>query len=169
MDKKQEMIYKAERYFKAERWESLVFLFFGIVTVGFAAWFLMYFNEDLLTGAAYPLFAVGVIQLFVGSTIFVRSPKDIARVTAYVMNEPKKLKTDELVRMEKVNKSFRLYRAIESALLIGGTALYFIMKNKDLFWCGIALGLIIQSGLMLVADNFAERRADKYTDELRAY
>lgn len=166
---KEELIKKADHYFRYERLESLVFIFIGMVTMAAGLSFLMNFDNDILTGAAYPLVIIAPIQLTVGFTIFWRSPKDFIRVQDWVNNSPEKIRAEELPRMEKVNKNFDMFRYIEMGLLTAGIILFLIYRDKSMLIFGVANGLVIQSGLMLIADYFAERRADKYTDALLAF
>ena len=69
--------------------------------------------------------------------------------------------------MEKVQRNFELYKIAEIALLALGIALSYVFK-KNVFVYGIAIGLIIQSAVMLVADLFAEARGATYLEQVRA-
>jgi len=83
--------------------------------------------------------------------------------------EPKKYVKEELERMIIVNKNFDIYKYVEIALLFIGLGVVvwelFMMLDKP-FWLGIGIGLALQSSIMLVADFFAETRADVYTAQL---
>ncbi len=108
---------------------------------------------------------IAFIQIGVGYTVYKRSDDDRKRNTyAYDMN-PSALKTQELPRMEKVNKNFALYRWIEITLLIVGLILIFLYRQNadNTFWYGLGIGLAIQAAIMLSADYFAETRAKIYT------
>jgi len=154
-----------ERYFIAEKQESLVFLIIGCLAIVLAlvAWF--YGRTSFFRGAAIPLLLVGLIQGIVGFTVYRRSDDDRVRnVYAFDMN-PGQLRTEELSRMEKVNKNFDIYFGIEVALaFIGvGLVIYFRRKPDLVFWYGFGVALALQAVIMLTADYFAEKRADKYT------
>lgn len=154
-----------ERYFIAEKQESLVFLIIGCLAIVLAlvAWF--YGRTSFFRGAAIPLLLVGLIQGIVGFTVYRRSDDDRVRnVYALDMN-PGQLRTEELPRMEKVNKNFDIYFGIEVALaFIGvGLVIYFRRKPDLVFWYGFGVALALQAVIMLTADYFAEKRADKYT------
>ena len=77
---------------------------------------------------AIPLLIVGFIQLSVGIGVYSRSTKDIARVSHYVKQDPEKIKTEELPRMEKVMLNFTIYKWIEIILIISAIILLY-------FWC----------------------------------
>jgi hypothetical protein len=154
-----------ERYFVAEKQESLVFLIIGGVAIVLAlvAWF--YGKASFFRGAAIPLLVVGLIQGVVGYTVYRRSDEDRVRnVYAFDVN-PGQIKSDELPRMQKVNRNFDIYFGIEFTLALVGVAMviYFRRKPEYYFWYGFGVALALQALIMLTADYFAEKRADKYT------
>ncbi len=66
-------------YFNAEKSESILFFLVGSIAIGIAIYFLFKLKEPFYNGMAYPLIAVALIQIVVGTSIFFRSPKDIER------------------------------------------------------------------------------------------
>jgi hypothetical protein len=160
-----------EKYFMAEKSESLIFLIIGIIAILLALIFYFYIKTNFYKGAAVPLLIVGLIQGIVGYTVYSRSDEQrVSNVYAYDMN-PDKLNTEELPRMEQVNRRFILYRWIEIILFIAGVVLIFqykaaVPKN---FWFGFGITLAIQAALMLFADYFAEQRAKTYTQQLQSF
>jgi hypothetical protein len=160
-----------EKYFIAEKQESLLFLIVGVVAILLAITFYFFLKNNFYKGAAIPLLIVGLMQLIVGYTVYARSDKQrIDNVYSFDMN-PGKLKNEELPRMKTVNKNFVIYRWIEIALLtIGiGLILYYNDNNAKTFLFGVGLTLAIQSALMLGADYFAEKRAKVYTEQLENF
>lgn len=160
-----------EKYFVAEKQESLLFLCIGIAAIILAAVFFFALKSSFYKGAALPLLLIGIIQLVVGYTVYARSDSDRTRnVYAYDMN-PGELKAKELPRMQAVNKNFVTYRYAEIVLMLTGLALVFIFKTntEKSFWAGLGLTLAIQSLLMLGADFFAEKRAHVYTNSLENF
>ena len=156
------------KYFTAEKTESLIFVIIGLLAVIVACYVRFSFRTDFYKGLFYSLVIIAMIQIFVGGTVFFRSPGDIARVTSYLQNDPEKLETEEMPRMALVNKNFVIYRYVEIALALVG--LFFCFSfNKHSFWFGIGLGLTIQASILLVADYFAERRALEYTELLKNF
>jgi hypothetical protein len=113
-------------------------------------------------GFAIPLVAVALIQLVVGTTVYIRSPKDIEKVNAILKNEPATMKSEEQTRMQVVMKNFVIYRNIEIALIIFGGILLFFAQAESI-WKGVGLGLVIQASLMLGLDYFAEQRGKVYS------
>jgi hypothetical protein len=154
-----------EKYFNAEKYESVLFIIVGLTAIGFAINYLTKVKLPFYNGMAYPLIIVALIQLVVGTTVLIRSPKDIARVNTIVHTDKAKIASEEIPRMKVVMKNFDIYRWVEIALLVLGIILFFAMSPAS-FWKGIGLGLAIQSAFMLGLDYFAESRGKWYMDYL---
>jgi hypothetical protein len=155
-----------QSYFKAERAESLVFIAIGIIAFAAGIYFLFSFKKPFNTGIAWPLIIIAVIQIFVGGAVFIRSPKDIARVEIMYSTNHHALTTQEIPRMETVMKNFVVYRWVEIALAAVGVILI-LAQIFGSMGKGVGTGLLIQSLLMLVADYFAMRRGQLYLDWLQ--
>jgi len=160
-----------EKYFIAEKTESLMFLIIGIIAIALAVIFYFSLKTNFHKGAAIPLLVVGLIQAIVGYTVYARTDEQrISNVYAYDM-DPAKIKSAELPRMKEVNKRFVIYRWIEIVLLITGVVLMLLFQRDEPknFWFGLGLTLAIQAGLMLIADYIAEQRANIYTNQLEIF
>ncbi|HLK27877.1 MAG TPA: hypothetical protein VKT28_04805 [Puia sp.] len=160
-----------EKYFIAEKQESLLFLIIGIIAILLAITFYFFLKNNFYKGAAIPLLVIGLIQAVVGYTVYARSDKQrIDNVYAYDMN-PGKLKNEELPRMQTVNKNFVIYRWIEIVFIVTGIAVIIYFKNNQekSFWAGLGITLAIQAALMLGADYFAEKRAKVYMEQLESF
>lgn len=160
-----------EKYFTAEKSESLLFVIIGIAAIVLAVIFFFFLKTNFYKGMALPLLLIALIQITVGYSVYKRSDDDRKRNTyAYDLN-PSDLKNKEIPRMEKVNKNFVLYRWIEIALIVAGLLLIFLYRSKpeSSFLYGIGIGLAIQAVIMLGADYFAEARAKVYTDGLKEF
>jgi hypothetical protein len=152
---------KISKYFNAEKLESVVFIFIGMIAIVFAVYFLFLQKENFYKGMAYPLVAVAILQIVVGSSVWIRSPKDIERVEQFIQSSPEQIEKLEIPRMQVVMKNFVIYRYVETALLLFGLLAMFYFGN-NLFLKGIGIGLFFQSALMLSLDFFAERRGAEY-------
>jgi hypothetical protein len=158
-----------EKYFMAEKAESLVFMAIGIAGIIAAVICFFIVKSAMCKGAAIPLLAIGLLLAIVGFTIYNRSDADrIKNVYALTMN-PGELKEKELPRMEQVMKNFVLYRYTEIALcLLGiGLMIYFNNKEEQAFWKGFGLALALMAILALTADYFAEKRGGIYLKNLK--
>jgi uncharacterized membrane protein len=160
-----------EKYFNAEKNESLLFILLGICAIITAIVFFFYLKNNWYKGAAIPLLVVGLMHLVVGTIIYNRSDKDRLRnVYAFDMN-PEELRNKEIPRMEVVNKNFVVYRYTEIVLLLAGLGLFFYFNpNPDKrFWVGLGIALAIEAAVSLGADYFAEKRANVYTRQLMEF
>jgi len=160
-----------EKYFMAEKSESLLFVIIGVAAILVAAVFFFFLKTHFYKGMALPLLLIACIQLTVGYSVYKRSDDDRKRNTyAYDLN-PSDLKNKEIPRMEKVNSNFVIYRWIEIVLLLAGLVLIFLYRDNTerSFLFGIGIGLAIQAAIMLGADYFAEARAKVYTKGLKDF
>ena len=144
----------------------MVFIAIGIIAFAAGIYFLFSFKKPFYTGIAWPLIIIAVIQIFVGGAVFIRSPKDIARVEIMFSTKHHALATEEIPRMEMVMKNFAVYRWVEIALAAVGVILI-LTQIFGSMGKGIGTGLLIQSLLMLVADYFAMKRGQVYLDWLQ--
>jgi uncharacterized membrane protein YbhN (UPF0104 family) len=160
-----------EKYFVAEKQESLLFLLIGIAGIITAIVFFFFLKTSFYKGAAIPLLLVGLLLSIVGYAVYKRSDEDRKRnVYAYDMN-PSQLKEKELPRMKTVMKNFVIYRYIEIILALTGIALfvYFRSNANKQFWKGFGLTLVIMVLLALFADYFAEKRGKIYTKGIESF
>lgn len=160
-----------EKYFIAEKQESLLFIGIAIAAIITAIVFFFLLKTNFYKGAAIPLLTVGLLLGIVGYTVYARSDKQRTdAVYAYDMN-PDKLKKEELPRMRTVMKNFVIYRYAEILLVIVGIGMFYYFSN-DLtreIWKGFGAGLCIMAMLALGADYFAERRGHVYTNGLESF
>jgi drug/metabolite transporter (DMT)-like permease len=157
-----------EKYFMAEKQESLVFLIVGLTAIGLALIFYFITKTQVYKGAAVPLLVLGLIQAFAGYTVYVKSDDQrVSQVYAYDMN-PDQLKTVELTRMRKVKMNFLIYRWIEIGAIIAGIGLIVLFRNppEKNFWLGLGIALTLMAAELFVADFIAEKRAVDYTRQL---
>ena len=159
-----------ERYFNAEKAESLLFMVIGGLALLAAILCFFIGKHSFYKGASIPLLCVGALLFVVGLTVYRRSDADrIRNVYAFDMN-PQELKELEWPRMKTVMKNFQLYRWTEIILLVTGLALYifFIRDFRNDFWRGLGGALALMAALALFADYFAEKRGREYTRGLES-
>jgi hypothetical protein len=160
-----------EKYFIAEKQESLVFFVVGLAAVLIALILYFMVKTQVCRGAAIPLLILGLVQAAAGYTVYVRSDDQrISQVYAYDMN-PDQLKTVELTRMRKVNTNFTLYRWVEIGALIAGVILIILFRDPagKIFWMGFGISLTLMAAELFTADFIAEKRAVKYTSLLEEF
>ena len=160
-----------ERYFTAEKHESLIFLIIGLVVVITGIIFYFGVKTPVLRGAAIPLLLLGLLQCIAGWAVYQRSDDQrINNVYNYSM-QPGRLKTDEMARMEKVNRNFILLRWIEVTAVMGGLALILLFRTQpeQHFWFGLGIALTLMAGELFMGDMIAEKRARVYYDLLKTF
>ncbi len=158
-------------YFAAEKAESLLFVGFGMTALllGLGVLAVRERFSLFLQGFAYPLLAVAMIQVAVGANIYLRTDAQLAALQAQLEQAPDVFKAEETARMRVVNRNFDLYKRLEIGLLLIGVACAAFGAARNLgLLAGVGTGMVVQGGLMLVLDFFAEARADFYTAALLA-
>ena len=146
-------------YFIAEKVESLLFMLVGAAAIALSV--VLYRRRSTLRGMGGPLIAIALIQLVVGSTVYLRSDAQIAQLQQQFRAAPASFKSVETQRMKAVIGNFELYKRIEIGLLALGMAIVVLLRRRE-FWFAFGLGLVLQSAFMLLLDFFAEQRAHDY-------
>lgn len=158
-----------ERYFAGEKAESLLFVGVGLVAIAVAALCWTVLKRPLTSGLAWPLLLVGLIQVGVGGGVYLRTDRQVAELKSLLARDPAAYAAAEGPRMATVMRNFVVYRYTEIALLVIGLGLsLWAWRSGQRYWLGVGLGLVLQSGLMLVADGYAEARGRTYTEAIAA-
>ncbi|MEQ8474044.1 MAG: hypothetical protein RIC35_22800 [Marinoscillum sp.] len=155
------------QYFNGEKLQCIIGVVISIVCIGSSVYFLQVQSVQL-KGIASTFLPISIFLMIVCVGVIVRTPTDIERVTNFYNTQPAKIQTEEITRMEKVMKSFKVIKTVEIGLFLVGVALMVIFWHKDLVR-GIAAGLIIQGLVMYLFDHFAELRGQVYMDFLKSY
>jgi hypothetical protein len=155
-------------YFRAERAESYVFIAIGVAAILLAVFSWWQWRDAIWRGLAIPLIGVGLIQVVVGSTVLTRAQTQITTLTTQAMSDRAQFRSDEGVRMKKVNDNFVVYRWIEIAFVVAGLALILTMRHRE-FLLGLGIGLLLQGAIMLALDQFAERRGAVYAERVASW
>ena len=153
-----------EKYFVAEKHESLLFVIVGLACMLLGIIFFTGLKTSFYKGAAIPLLLIGLLQALAGYVVYNKSDDQrISNVYAYDMN-PDQLRNVEWPRIRKINKNFIALRAAEGLLCIAGIVIALLFRNLPLrqFWFGFGITLALQSAVLIVADSFAARRAAVY-------
>lgn len=155
-------------YFNGEKWESYLFLLLGVLSILISIYLLFVLKTSFWKGVTIPFILVGMLELVVGYTIVKRSPIDILRVEKMINDEPQKIASEEIPRMEKVMSNFKVFRIAEIILIGIGILLMYHTLN-DTFLRGLGLGLFFQASTVLSLDFFAERRGHVYLEFLNDF
>jgi len=148
-------------YFAAEKSESLVFVLIGILSIGFFIYAFLKWGDNFYRGFAIPTILIGMIQIVVGSTVYLRTDKQIEQLENLYHQDKGAFAEVEKPRMDTVMKKFSFYKMIEVAFVLLGLLLILFAPDRQ-FWLGFGVGMLLQGASMLTADIFAERRGMEY-------
>jgi len=153
------MINNMNSYFVAEKQESVIFMTVGLLAIGLSVW--LWMNGHRLKSMAYPLVFIGLMQMVVGGTVYLRTDSQVSTLIAQLQVNPAAAKAAETTRMQTVMKNFSIYKSIEMLLLIIGLGLIAFAQRHDMA-AGIGVGLVLQAAFTLTLDLFAEARGADY-------
>jgi len=153
------MMKEMTHYFAGEKQESLLFMAVGMLAIGVAVW--LWTQGHRLRFMAVPLVTVALLQIVVGTTVYLRTDAQLQSLATQAQNAPAQFKQEEVQRMQTVMKNFDTYKIIEMALLVLGVGLIGFLQKFDVA-AGIGAGLVLQAGFTLALDMFAEARGQDY-------
>ena len=150
-------------YFQGEKIEALVFILpIGLLCLVFGGWLLSEGHPGFARGVAIPFIAMGLVIAVIGGTVGFRTPAQTSQLQQSFLVDPAETIKSEIVRMEKVNQAWRWYLAIWVIFAIIGLGLR-LFTTSD-FLRGFGIALVFFSGLGLMIDGFADRRAQIYSN-----
>lgn len=154
-------------YFQGEKTEALVFILpLGLLSLVFGGWLVTESKGGFARGVAIPFLLMGLLMTVVGSTVGFRTPAQVEKLQAAFAAAPESAKKEEIARMEKVNRAWPVYLVGWAAFGVVGLLLRFATRGD--FTQGLGIALVFFSGVGLLVDGFAERRARPYTAALLA-
>ena len=153
------------QYFKEEKTGALILLTVGVITTSTGFYFAFKLTHPTFQGIGYTLVLFGAIQLVIGSVVFFRTGKQVADLKLLYRTLPEAFKREEEKRMERVLGYFKIVKIIEIACILIGMVFIFALTKNPL-WLGIGMGLLLQTGFLLVFDTIAEKRGEKYYREI---
>lgn len=152
-------------YFQGEKTEALVFILpLGLLSLVFGGWLVSDDAGAFARGAAIPFLVLGLVMSAVGGSVGYRTPSQVAALHAAFERAPEPTRRAEIARMERVNRAWPVYLVAWAVFGLAGLALRFATRRD--FTQGIGVALVFFSGVGLLIDGFAERRARPYTDAL---
>ena len=156
-------------YFSGEKTQCWIGIVLGVISIGLALYFLLHLKTDLYKGVAYPFLIIPVLLIMICAGVVWRTPHDIERVTNFIQQVPEKIATEEIPRMQRVLKSFKVIKIVEAVLFVAGLALvaYGATKGSDVAK-GVGIGIAIQSAMMYAFDYFAHERGKAYWEFLQS-
>jgi hypothetical protein len=158
------MINHMSNYFVAEKQESVIFIAVGLLAICLSGW--LWMNGHRLKSMAYPLVIIGLMQMVVGGSVYLRTDSQVSTLSTQLQLMPAELKAEESTRMQSVMKKFSIYKAIEIMLLIVGVGMIAFLQRNDMA-IGIGVGLVLQAAFTLTLDLFAEARGAEYLSAIQ--
>jgi hypothetical protein len=153
------------RYFAGERGESALILACAVAAAVVSA--ALVSLRSPYRAMAWPLMALGLVQLLAGGAVFLRTPGQVARLGRQLRSSPSTFRAEEAARMTRVQRRFVLYKRVEIGLLAIGLALASIEGYGRTLYA-VGMGLMLEAGLMLFLDLRAERRGQRYLQMVKA-
>lgn len=156
-------------YLSEEKIQNLFCIFLGSLSIILSLIFLGIIKYSFYKGMAIPLLVFGALQLATGLIVSNRITADIIKVKQMQRQDFEKTKTEELLRMQKLQENFTTYKWLEMALMLCGIIIYIRFRRSPLtFWKGLGLGLLLQAGISLSLDCLGESRARRYSHFLES-
>ncbi|MBT8470780.1 MAG: hypothetical protein KJN97_18690 [Deltaproteobacteria bacterium] len=156
-------------YFDGERRGTIGFMTAGSGLV-VAGGVMVAFDEPAeLRAAAYPMLALGAVQLIVGAVFHSRGKREAAKLDALLENDRDAFLLEETARMEGVRKTFLGALIAESVLTLGGLITGIVGVTRDIpVATGFGFGLAGSAGVALGLDTWGAIRARSYLETLEA-
>ncbi len=149
-------------YFRAEKTTSVLLVVAAIVTL-IVSFFLIK-RTFFFNGIAYPLIAIGLIQLLFGGMVYSQS-RNMAGLAKQLQVFPATYKAEELSRMERVINILTACKMTAIALLVVCIVLMLVLRRWNLF-CAVLTGTAFQTTLMLVFVVSSQNRALEYVTRI---
>ena len=160
-----ELLKAVDLYFQGEKIEALVFILpIGLLSLVFSAWLFTDGPSSFARGMAIPFLVMGLVMTAVGGVVGLRTPSQVAQLQQDVQTDLRPAVATESVRMEKVNKAWSTYLIVWGLMGVVGLGLRFATSAD--FAHGLGIALVLFSGVGLMVDGFAERRAHSYAATL---
>lgn len=151
------------KYFRAEKDAGLYILIIGCAIIVLSAW--LWWSGSRYRAMAIPLVVIALIEVTVGSVLYIRTDKQIDTLTEQYYTDREAYARAETARMERIMSRFTIYKVVEIVLLISGVVLATVYRSRPVL-AGVGIGLMIQAAIMLGIDVVASQRAQVYLDTL---
>ena len=152
------------KYFRAEKDAGFYIIVIGAAIIALSAW--LWWSGNRYRAMAIPLLVIAIIEVVVGSSIYLRTDKQIDVLTEQYYTDRVAFERAETPRMEKIMSAFRIYKIIEIVLLVAGFAMAIVFRKRPIYM-RVGIGLMIQAAIQFGFDIVAAQRAQVYLDAVR--
>jgi len=131
---------------------------------------LLFHQGEFYRGLAYPVLAIGVMEVLGGLAFYLNSNRRVPRFNQQLRKNPTEFRSGELTRMHRVNRELSFLTAVELTLMVAGGTMTGVgaLRGLDTL-AGVGTGLLLQSTVLFIYDQLAARRALRYTDGLTRF
>lgn len=158
---------KIHEYFIAERNESIAFVLLASGGIFFSFYFWLIVNTPLYNGIGWALITLAFFQLFQGIFNFFKTKNIEKKVMSFLKSSKKSIKNVEIPRVRKNSAKFKYFRYAETSLMI--ISLFFYFVNENDFWKGLCVGMIVETGILYLANYNSEYRTLQYLKFLKKH
>ncbi|MCA9668631.1 MAG: hypothetical protein KC503_23725 [Myxococcales bacterium] len=166
LPEKPEMAAAMKGYFGGEKRAGGVFLGIGLASLAFGG-VAIWRGGKTLRAASVPVMALGLVEALIGSVLLYRTDAQVAGLLSQLDSDASKYALDEMLRMEKVRRSFTMLKWIELGVIFGGAISVAIgSRRENRIAVGVGAGLCAQAAVALAFDVIADARAARYLEAL---
>lgn len=155
-----------KRYFGGEKRAGMAFVGIGLASLSFGG-IALWRGGTTLRAASVPVMALGLGEAVIGMVLMLRTDAQVAQLLATLDGNPSKYALDELLRIERVRRSFTLLKWLEIGVIFGGALTVAIgARRENRIAVGLGAGLAAQGAVALAFDVIADARATHYFEAL---
>jgi hypothetical protein len=157
-------------YYANERAVSFAFIVFATLSMLVGAALLLQANRLVASAIGIPLVIVGIV-LAIGGVGYLRqvTAKE-ARALPLLQQEPSQYKREEMEAIRTTAKRYRIYRGVETTLLLTAIALaFFGAQSARSTMLGVGLGLALAACGAFTIDSFGAYHTALYEREIARF
>jgi peptidoglycan/LPS O-acetylase OafA/YrhL len=158
------LLQEMQLYFRGERNLGLTLLIVGLLAIAVAFYLWKVYKEPLGLGLMMPVALLAIIGMLAAPLLVKTSLKRSKQFSSMIEKDKVGFLKEETERMKKVNANWIRLKIAWAVMALLSLALIFGVKQE--FWVGVAVGFLVLSGVLMTADSFAEKRAERYTQAL---
>jgi hypothetical protein len=159
-----QLLAMTRHYGSEELKQGWVFLCVGLSAALAGAW--LWRSQSAFRHALWPLLLLAAVQMAMGGMTLLRQPPAGRRSEAALVSNPPAFKAGETRRLTRLMDKLRFHKLAWIAGVLAALGLALFLSHNAVAR-GLALGLLLQSTLMLAANLVAEQRTEAYLDLLR--
>ena len=154
------------RYFDGEKTGGIWLMSVGAPAAVTGAG-LLFHPDEFPRALGYPMLILGAAEVLGGMLFYLNTNRRVPRFDRQLSKNPAAFAATELARIRRVNRELSFLTAVELTLMVAGGTMAGIGALRGLDTVsGVGTGILIQSSVLFLYDQFAARRALRYADSL---